>query len=84
MVILELKSPVTCACDVRMFCPNLHVEVLVQEPSMSCVIELDEQLFWRNCELKIDIFASEFGVTHDWVVKGLPIMVIVLSHKPGF
>jgi hypothetical protein len=46
----------------------LQVEVLVQDPSKLCVIELDEQFFWRDCELNTDIFASDSSVTQDWVV----------------
>jgi len=48
------------------------------------VIELDEQFFLRICELKTDIFACDSSVTQDCVVKGLPPIVIELSHRPSF
>jgi len=62
----------------------LQTEVLVQEPSILWVTELDEQFFWRICELKTDIFACDSSETHDCVVKGFPPNVIELSHRPSF
>src|ERR1700742_4568618 len=66
MVTLELKSPLTCTWVVRV--PpvgSLQVVVLFQDPSRPCETELDWQLVRRNCELKIDTFASDSGVTQD-------------------
>ena len=69
IVYLALKSPVICACVV---CaapdPNLQVEVLDHDPSILCVIVLDEQFFRRICELNTDVFACDSSLTHDWVV----------------
>jgi len=84
IVIFESKSPEMCACVVREAPPNLQVDELVHEPSMLCVIELDEQFFWRICELKTDIFACDSSLTQDWVVKGFPIIIIELSQSPSF
>src|SRR5580658_4103647 len=85
MVILELKSPVIWPRVVRAAPgPNLQVETVDQEPSILWVIELDEQFFWRTCELKTDIFACDSSLTQDCVVKGLPAIIMELSQRPIF
>jgi hypothetical protein len=82
---LELKSPVTCTRVVRGApLPNVQVETEDHDPSPFRVAALAEQFFRRSCELNTESFAADSSLTQDWVRYGLPIIVMVVSHSPGF